>query len=75
MKECPKCALESDPIFGWIMIITFSLLLPFPFAVISMLFEPLLGPAFAGALWLGMCLAFPIWAIQLGYKPFFEERK
>jgi hypothetical protein len=71
----PNCTLESSPVMSWFLIVAFSLLLPIPFAVIAMMFEHLIGPTFTAVLWLGMCLAFPIWAYWLFTLPFDEDRQ
>ncbi len=65
-KKPANSALESDPVFGWFLIIALSVLLPIPFAVIAHMFGNTAGPI----IWLGMVIAFPVWAIWLGYKPF-----
>ncbi len=65
----PKNSLESDPWFGTIMIVIFSLVLPIPFAVIAEMFYPFLGNS-TGLLWFAMCIGFPIWAFWYATRPF-----
>ena len=69
-KDEPDCALKSDPIFGWFLIIMLSALLVIPFAVISKEFGDTAGPI----IFLLLTFGFPAWAILKGFEPFDKHK-
>lgn len=69
MRKNPRNAIESDPVFGSIMLITFAILMPFPIAVLARLFGPL-----DAYVWFLGCLAFWAFEIYVAFSPFEPAR-
>jgi hypothetical protein len=65
----PRNAWESDPVFGSIILITFSILIPIPLVVVSSIFGRAIGPY----AWVVMCVAFWAFEIWTAFKPWHKR--
>lgn len=66
----PRNSWESDPIFGTIMLVVMSAIIPIPLVVSAMF-----GRTFGPYVWIILCLFFWAFEIWMAFSPFDRRRR